>query len=234
MVLAYRQGVAQTNMKIFKSSLTRLLTILLILLLVTYIIITTLNLNYPQVVQIEPRDNSINVGLSQYIKVEFHKDNSFTTQNDFKYQLSPDLETTSNFTDPKTLIIKPVYFFKDSTEYRLNLYFRNKLILSSSFTTKAPDALSENEQIEFQASAEYLYQESLKKVYEEKPWLEVLPIDIEQYVVVYDNNKHHLRIRIKQVLEENELQRLKEVIILKLQTNGIPDSIPLNWIFPKG
>lgn len=184
----------------------------------------------PEISSITPANGSQNVNLNENIVIGFQKELTAKNQANFQLSLAPAVESQAEWTDNKTYTIQPISGLELKTPYTLNIKYKDKIIASSSFTTKTAENLTEAEQIEQQAIDDYQYQQELNRVYDNNLWLLQLPIDTNDYTIVYDFEKNHLRVRVKQKITADERIILQKQISDLLASKGIPDTIPLFWI----
>ena len=186
-----------------------------IILLITSAILTFLlwPKNIPDIslsiVSTIPNNHAFFVDTKSEINFILNKQISIEEGNNIKTIIEPSSKTNVVYQNNK-IIITPTEPLKINTDYKINVIYKDKNIYTLEFKTIP---LSE-EEIKIEGSKQTEGDLSFTKAYNEflndYPWYQSLPIEKEEYRIIYDFNKKSFRIRLK--IEINDEIRKEAVI----------------------
>lgn len=177
----------------------------------------------PEIISYQPDPN---LPLSLTDKFTVTTKETLADPNNILFSLSPNTEIEVS-QDQNTYTIIPQIILSPSTTYTLNVYFKNKLFRQIVYQTKTLKDISPEEDQALQTQADDYYAGQLDQVYNQKPWLDKLPLIAAKYTAIYDSARDGINIHIKHPLTEKE----KADILKNLQSQGIPIDKVL-WIQP--
>jgi hypothetical protein len=123
------------------------------------------------------------------------------------------------------LEITPEDTFRSNTEYTLKIVHKNKMLEEFSFRTvkevEVDPELSEEEKTRLQTGMDYEYGQQVNDFLDEYPMFEFLPIETEEYRIIYsiENNRYRIRLKIPSPTEEDK-QRLTSEALQELEEKG--------------
>ena len=179
-----------------------------------------------RVVSSVPEDKSQNVSQNPDIFVNFDKEISASIQKQIKVEIRPERPIEFILLGNRVKVV-PKEKLGPGQTYTIAVKLADREIFRFSFST----ALFTEEQIAkegaLQSQDDLEYGEAFKKFAEEYPWYLSLPIERNEYRIVYDFEENSFRIRLKLIPVDEETE--KKVIaqaLEEIRKLGIKDPIP--------
>lgn len=203
--------------------------ILFILVCVVLLIIQALQ---PKIVSYTPKDEATNVGLSDSINLVFNRELNNSEKEKINVFTTPSTDLSTSWAR-KQLIIAAKNKFTSNVKYKINVMFGNQVLLSFSFTTIPFDQSEVDKAGAIQTTNDYVFGQSYIQFLDKNPWYVYLPINTDQYTVVYDFDKKSFRIRIKIATTDVQKNDLVTQVLAKLKSIGVTaDPIPYYVLTP--
>lgn len=178
-----------------------------------------------QVNTVSPLPDRLSSSLIRPIVITFTEELTSREKENLRIEINPSLEFSQQWTDNKILNLTPRFIFKEETTYNISIYFNQKLIYNWSFTT--PD-LSQVDSKEAAETQGYLDPagEAMREAYQERPWLEFLPLETKNYSVYYLAGEQAIRVLMKidvasPFSREEQILQIKSEVPEKLKEIGI-------------
>lgn len=209
-------------MKLFANK--KIVFVVGIIMLALIVILAFPKKNTPvQITKTTPANDATNVIPSDSIIVEFSQEISTKQQEQISYFINPQIPSTSNWTDNKTLKITPKDFLIDNTVYKIQITFENEILYELAFRTKPYDELTEDEEVAVLARGERLYNQSIKEDLQENPWKANFPIITEKYTLIYAPPRDAYSVDFLFEFTDKERELLMAEIENKLEEIGAPE-----------
>jgi hypothetical protein len=213
--LAY--PLAHNNLKPLRFFLP-LAFIVVVLIIISTLLRTTATKTL-QVMTVTPITKTT-INLNQQFVITFNRPPTQSEQLQLEIKFTPTFP--SSFTwQGSTLYIYPqkYSYLTESSPYKLEIVYQDHQVGTYNYNTISAADLSETDQLNYQQFLDLQYNDQVNRTFIEKPWLEELPLDTDDYVVTYDYQADQVRIRIKHPPSSNSL---KQNIINTLQSKKIP------------
>lgn len=167
-----------------------------------------------------PKNNAVFVDNRQEIEITLNREISNKEGENLKLEISPKIELNTAYVGNK---IKSSHsnLFEYGKDYFVKVIYQNKEIYAFSFSVNpfTPEQLEREGRL--QAEGDMDYNNAVKKLIEKYPWYTNLPIETEDYRIVYDWELNKFRIRIlKSNLDKNNKDLLINEAVLKLEKAG--------------
>jgi len=178
------------------------------------------------VVSSVPRDNSEAISQTTDIFVNFDKEVPASVQKLIAISVSPEEPIEFIWTGDRLKIV-PKEKLDPGTLYTLTVSLRGREIFRFSFTT----ALFTEEQLAregaLQSQDDLEYGEAFKAFAQQYPWYLALPLERNEYRIVYDFEESSFRIRLKLVPTDIETEnRIIDQALEEIRKLGIEDPVP--------
>ncbi len=188
----------------------------LALIVLGLIIVNQLIEEKPQIKEVQPAANSTLEKLETPILVTLHKQLTSEQQDKVSIQITPSIQLLKKWLDQQTLKAAPINYFKEGTEYKIDVYYNQNIVYQWSFKTAKPT---------LDDPAGEVLQKNLK----EKPWIANMPIKTNNYKIQYLGSKDQFRVLMKiditSPLSRNEqIEKIKTEAPQKLEEIGIDTS----------
>ena len=179
-----------------------------------------------RVVSSSPEDKSQNVSQTTDIFVSFDKEVSASLQKQIKIEIRPERPIEFIWLGNRVKVV-PKEKLDPGQTYTITVKLADKEIFRFSFST----ALFTEEQIAkegaLQSQDDLEYGEAFKKFAEQYPWYLSLPIERNEYRIVYDFEESSFRIRLKLVPTDAETEKkIIDRALEEIRKLGIKDPIP--------
>lgn len=180
--------------------------------------------SYPSVSSTSPQDGDEGVILSQPIVIYFQEELDSSQQANISFKIQPTIELPQEWTAADTLELTSAQLPESATTYTVIVSYKNEEIHSFSFetTTKTKEQIVEEGRQ--QAEDDFLFAQSEKEFYETYPWYSKLPIETDDYVIVYNFEKKAFRIRLLTLGEDAlgaEIEATKNRALDSLEAIGV-------------
>ena len=177
-----------------------------------------------------PQDKSENVSQTTDIFVNFDKEVSPSLQKQIKVEISPEEQIEFIWTGEKLKIV-PKEKLDPGNTYTIRVKLREAEIFRFSFST----ALFTEDQLakegELQSQDDFEYGEAFKEFAQRYPWYLSLPIERNEYRIVYDFEENSFRIRLKLVPANAETEKkIIDAALEEIRKLGIKDPIAYNVV----
>jgi len=173
-----------------------------------------------------PKNNSLFVSTKSEVVITFNRNITEEEKNILKVKLNPEEKIKTVYQENK-IILSPETEFKTNTKYEIQVILKEKVIYTLVFTTFPLTPQEIEEQGTKQTAADLAFDEKYRDFLTNYPWYQTLPIERNEYRIIYDFERESFRIRIKIATETAEDE---EVIVNKaleeLRKIGVPDPIP--------
>lgn len=148
-----------------------------------------------KIIQTYPKTGSKGILATEKILVTFNRIPSTEESKDIAFKSNPPQSFNLNW-QGNTVELIPTAPYKESTNYTINVSFKNINIYKISFETSPISASQIDKDIQSQGSIDFQFGQTLQKFYEENPWYSKIPVETNDYRVVYDFEYKKFRIRI--------------------------------------
>jgi hypothetical protein len=177
-----------------------------------------------------PQDKSEAVSQTTDIFVNFDKEVPASVQKLIRISISPEESIEFIWTGNKVKIV-PKEKLDPGTTYLLVVKLRETELFRFSFTT----ALFTEEQLAregaLQSQDDFEYGEAFKAFAQQYPWYLALPIERNEYRIVYDFEESSFRIRLKLVPTDAETEKkIVDRALEEIRKLGIKDPIPYSVV----
>ena len=137
-----------------------------------------------------PENSNFSVSFTQVLDME--------TQKNVSFKVEPTISAeTFWLRDNYQYYIQVTENLKLDTEYTVTVLYKNKEIASKTYLT-SPFTLEEQRQhIIEQSQADIEFNEAIENLKKDFPWYSNIPIDTDQFTIVYDYDRKQFRIRLK-------------------------------------
>ena len=182
------------------------------------------NQKLPQIIGVSPKNGSENIIVNSYIKITLAKSLSEKNVGKVKIEITPSVEGKQYWLTSKSYAFVPNLFFMPNTRYTVKVLYADQTLTEFIFTTRPDSDQTALEKIAIEQSKEdYEFSESTKKLLTEKPWYTKLPIETDEFVIVYDFDKEAFRIRLKILASSSveQIEGLKEKALEALAKIGV-------------
>ena len=179
-----------------------------------------------EVVSSLPQDKSEAVSQTADLFVNFDKEVPASVQKLIAISISPEESIEFIWTGDKVKVV-PKEKLDPGTLYTITVSLRRREIFRFSFTT----ALFTEEQLAregaLQSQDDLEYGEAFKAFAQQYPWYLALPIERNEYRIVYDFEGSSFRIRLKLVPTDIETEtRIIDQALEEIRKLGIEDPVP--------
>jgi len=223
------------NIKVNKKNI--IVALMAVVVIVVIVLVTTkegkkIIQPAPMITSTTPGDNSKYVVESSDLKIVFQNETTEKEKNDITIKSEPDARFASTWISDTTLKLTPPNNLENDTTYKISVVYKGDTVKTITFKTEKNSKEELANQAREQARYDYIFNEDLKKVFEEMPWLEKLPIENTNYRAVYDFDKNSLRIRllIPSTASENEKENAKEAALESI-SNKISNVEEITYYF---
>lgn len=177
----------------------------------------------PAITQVLPQDT---VGLFQTTTFTF----SFATlipvqmQQDIFYQITPPAQFQTTWAENQyQFILTPLQPLATNQNYTLTLVYKKTPFFTHTFKTSEFTNQEVMEQVTQQGKDDTEFSEAQQAIRREYSWYDSLPIETEEYTIVYDYRREEFRIRLK--ISQNSpaelINDLTQKALLNLETIGV-------------
>ncbi len=137
------------------------------------------------------------------LEISFQEDLNAADQANIDINVSPAVDKTISWTTANNLRVTLNQDLEQALVYTVSILHKNKEIHSFSFTAVDKTQEQVEEEARQQAADDFLVAEAEKEFYETYPWYTSIPIETDDYVIVYNFEKESFRVRL--TLGENPL-----------------------------
>ena len=179
-----------------------------------------------------PKNNVVFVYERSEVLIELNREITIEEGNNIKIKIEPEVKTGIVYLSNK-IRISPETNFGYGVRYKIKVYSLKKEIYSFEFTTNpfTPEQLEKEGKL--QAEGDLAYNEATKNFIEKNPWYTSLPIETNDYRIVYDYDKEMFRIRfLQEQTDEEKIKIIIEDALDKLEKAGAKKPIKYFTIQP--
>ena len=179
-----------------------------------------------------PKNNAIFVYERSEVLIELNREITIEEGNNIKIKIEPEVKTGIVYLSNK-IRISPETNFGYGVRYKIKVYSLEKEIYSFEFTTNpfTPEQLEKEGKL--QAEGDLAYNEATKNFIEKNPWYTNLPIETNDYRIVYDYDKEMFRIRfLQEQTDEEKIKTIIEDALDKLERAGAKKPIKYYTVQP--
>ena len=169
-----------------KISLNKRSLILIVVIFVFVLGILSLKNSWRlSILSTSPKNRSENISDKTNILITFNKKLSENNKKDISIKMNPneDFQITWNNNISEIIFINPL---KTNTEYLIKIFKKNNLIYEFTFKTTPFSTAQILEEGPKQSQDDLVFGEAYTKFLKEYPWYYKLPIDNDNYKIVYD------------------------------------------------
>ncbi len=170
----------------------------------------------PIISAVEP-SASAPLGIYPVFNVTFTRTPTQDQKERLTFVLSPGIPLTSAW-QKNTVVLTPAAHLAPGSQFTLSILYENNPLFATSYTTTSLDQLKKDDEERLQTELDFNFNQSQKKLLEEKPWLNLLPVTTKEYTVVYDFDLQKIRIRLKAAFTDAQ----KRSLLQSLSGKGIP------------
>ena len=184
------------------------------------------------VITTTPKNNAIFVFEKSEVLIELNREITIEEGNNVKIKIEPEVKTEIVYLSNK-IRISPETNFGYGVRYKIKVYSLEKEIYSFEFTTNpfTPEQLEKEGKL--QAEGDLAYNEATKNFIEKNPWYTNLPIETNDYRIVYDYDKEMFRIRfLQEQTDEEKIKTIIEDALDKLERAGAKKPIKYYTVQP--
>lgn len=138
-----------------------------------------------------------------------------TQQNQVKIKTSPEFKTQINWTSDQKLQITPQEKLRPNTDYTVNVLYKNNSLDSFNFTTSPYSAQELQQQMQLQTQEDLKSGQVIDNLHQQYPWYSKLPIETNEYRIIFDFDKNSFRIRLltqsTEAIKQDALKQLKTI-----------------------
>ncbi|NIT03682.1 hypothetical protein GTO10_01995 [Candidatus Saccharibacteria bacterium] len=157
----------------------------------------------PAVASTIPQDNEEGVLGILPLEITFQEELDGAVQSDVAVVINPETDSSATWSSANTLQVTIDQGLESATTYTVAVLYKQKEIYSFSFKTTDKAKEQIEEEARQQAADDFLVAEAEKDFYKTYPWYASIPIETNEYVIVYNFEKEAFRIRL--TLGENAL-----------------------------
>lgn len=117
---------------------------------------------------------------------------------------------------------------ENNSEHTIQVFYKNSEIFSHTFVTSEFSAEEQREHIREQSEADYEFGQAVDRLRTDLPWYDDIPIDNEQFTVMYDYDREEFRIRLK-VPESTDAEIRQNLENKALSAMEAIDIDPAEW-----
>ncbi len=173
-----------------------------------------------KILEYTPKDGSKDISVDIVANIVLDRNLSDTEKNKFLVKITPDTEIDSSWAG-KQINFAPKNGFKTKTTYSVEVIYNSRKLATYSFTTVdfTPEELKQ--QIIEQYPAERQFSEEWAKYVNANPWVIQLPIETNEYRIVYDEKTKSFRIRILVTVNDQQKQQIVDEALNDLKNIGV-------------
>lgn len=138
-------------------------------------------------------------------------------QNQVKIKTNPEFKTQANWTSDQKLQITPQEKLQPNTNYTVAILYKNKSLDSFNFTTSSYSIQELQQKMQLQTQEDLKSGQVINKLHQQYPWYSKLPIETNEYRIIYDFDKNSFRIRLLTQSSET----IKQAALNQLKTLGV-------------
>lgn len=199
---------------------------LVIIAFIGYLFLTTRGTASINVLSSDPKNGSRFVDTKKEILVNLNRNISLKEGEDLKVKIFPEEKIEKVYQENK-IRIRSETEFKTDTKYEIGIYFKEKPIYIFSFTTSEFNQQQIREDGNKQAIADLAFGERYEDFLKNYPWYQSLPIEKNEYRIVYDFEKKSFRIRFKITTSEDQKELIVKTALEDIKKIGVKD--PVNY-----
>lgn len=203
-----------------------IIIIVFVILIVVFVLIAV-KIKVPRIVATQPEDNSVNVSQKVDISILFDRSLNNKDTEKISFEIKPEESYKISFSE-NSMIVSFKQDLKSDTNYDLVIKYNNEIIHEFSFqSTPFTDEIISEEGF-LQSIDDLIFSEAFEEFINDYPWYVNLPIEKDQYHIVYDFERKSFRIRIfTPDLDSNQEDALLENAINDLKEIGLVE--PINY-----
>lgn len=158
----------------------------------------------PQVTSISPV-YTIGVPENSDITISFSTVLDESTKNNIRFSIDPEISANGFWLENGY----QYYFqntkpFKNNTNYTISVFYKKNNIFSHSFMTNEFSLEEQQAHIREQAQEDINFDEAIKKLQAEYPWYDDIPLETEQFTIIYNYDRKQFRIRLQVSEDTNQ------------------------------
>jgi len=174
---------------------------------------------------VSPLPNTVSKTLTSPLIITFTRPLTYQEKNDINVQVNPPFEFIQQWTNNKSLTIKPKSILKEKTTYHVSVYFQSRPTYKWSFTTSSLNQLNPEETAAIQGFIDPAGQ-ALEEAYEKRPWLRFFPIQTKNYSIDYLDSQKKIRVLMRiditsPLSREEQIAQIKKEVPEKLKEIGV-------------
>jgi hypothetical protein len=176
--------------------------ILYISLIMMIVILTIIWINMPSqpppiITITNPQNGQKYVSDKTSISLIFQKFLSDEEKSQINIITDPTVSLTISWPSNKKLLATPDNPLSSNTTYTITITYKDEPIHTFSFTTQFFSTEELNSQVRQQAQDDLIFGEAYSEFLQKYPWYRSLPINKDNYIIVYDFDEKAFRIRLK-------------------------------------
>jgi hypothetical protein len=181
----------------------------------------------PKIIATQPKDGSVLVSQETGVSILFDKILKENITEKISFEITPKESFESSFSE-KSMIVSFKESLQPDTLYTIVIKFNNKEAYRFSFqTTPFTEEIISREGA-LQSIDDLIFNEAFENFIDNYPWYVHLPIEKNQYHIVYDFERKSFRIRIlAPVLDPEQEEAILENAMNDLKTIGLVE--PINY-----
>jgi len=188
----------------------------------------------PMIVSTTPQNESLYIKEDSDLKIVFQNNISEKEKSDIDIKSEPETRFALGWVSDNILILSSPKGLKNNTKYNISVLYKDRIVKTINFMTNKNSKEELEAQTLEQSQYDYDFNEDLKAVFEEIPWLEKLPIKSSSHTIVYDFNKNSIRIRllIPNTSSEDDKKSAKQNALESLSNASIDtETIPYHFLY---
>lgn len=180
----------------------------------------------PTVIQTNPKNNQQYVSDTSSITIVLQKSLADEEKAQIGISSTPTIDLTTSWPSHRQLLAVPTTPFSADTSYTIAVTYKDALIHTFSFKTKFYSTEELRKQVWQQAEDDLIFGKAFAEFIQKYPWYRQLPIDNENYTIVYDFEKKAFRIRLKiQTKTPEEKDAIVKQALADLKEIGIDTKV---------
>lgn len=121
-----------------------------------------------------------------------------STKRKLSLRITPEVESKNFWSENNyQYYINTTEKLQLDTEYVVNVYYKNKKIYSKTYLTSKYSFEEQAEHAREQTQADIEFNKAISNLQKDFPWYNDIPIDNDQFTIVYDYDQTKFRIRLK-------------------------------------
>jgi len=171
-----------------------------------------------------PVNNTVDVPQTSNIDIVFSRNLTQSDQQKISVVFSPQIDTTSEFSGNQ-LVLAPKTSLEKGILYNVVINSSGKAIYSFSFETIIFTPEQIREEGAAQTVNDKIYGDAFTKFIQGSPWYLSIPVEKDDYEIVYNFDKKSFRIQLKVAIPSDQLNGVIQNALGDLKAIGVPAPI---------